>query len=103
MTLANVQRLRPGCLPEIHKDKKTECENYRGISLVPRRQSASQGDRQETERVLREKGTAAEGTEWVSPISIDHRHDVCGSPTAGTRAEGRGTALPLLHRHPKGL
>ena len=29
--------------------------------------------------------------------------DVCGSSTAGPRAEGRDAALPLLHRHPKGL
>ena len=31
------------------------------------------------------------------------RHHVCGSPITGTMAEGRGTALPLLHRHPNGL
>ena len=64
----------------------------RDFSSVSRRQGTPQGDRQETERVLREKETAAGGTEWVSLVSIDHRHYVCGSPTAGTRVVGRGTS-----------
>lgn len=52
--------------------------------------------------MLQEKGTAAGRTEWFSPVPIDHRHYVNYSPIASTMAEGKGTNLPLLRRHPKG-
>ena len=94
-----------GKVPQRRKDAITMgmWKLPRDFYSASRGQSASQCDRQETGRVLREKGTTAGRTERFSPAPIDHRHDVCGSPTAGTRSEGKGNALSLLHRHPKGL
>ena len=87
------------------KGDKTECGNYRGISLVShagkvllkvvaRRLSA----------YCEAKGlTVTGGAVRVSTGSLDHGRDVCGSQAAGNWAEGKSVSFHVLRRSPEGV
>lgn len=82
-----LKRWKDATIMSIHKNNyMTDCESYRGISLVS-----------DTGKVLQSKwsledlansaeaGTSAQRTEQFSLVPIDHGYDVCCSPTAGAR------------------
>ena len=99
------QQWKDAVITVLHKKgDKTECGNYRGISLVShagkvllkvvaRRLSA----------YCEAKGLLAGGAARVPTESLDHGHYVCGAQAAGDWAEGRSAPLHVLHRPPEGV
>lgn len=78
----------------LHKRRDgTECGNYHSIFLASNRQSASQGGRLETCRMLLEPGTTGGRTGRFSPVSIDHGH-VGYARTTGARVKSSKSAIP---------
>ena len=93
------QQLKDTVIIVLHnKGDKTECGNYRGISLA-----SHVGKIQETQRLLLRRRDCYLRSSAVSTGSIDHGHDICGSQAAGNWMEGRRVSLHVLHRSPEGL
>ena len=99
------QQWKDAVITVLHKKgDKTECGNYRGISLV------SQAGKVLLKVVARRlsayceaKGLLPGGAVRVSTGSLDHGHDVCGSQAAGSWAEGRSVPPYVFRRSPEGL
>ena len=84
----------------LKKNDKTECGNYRGISLVAHAGKILQ---KIIARCLSENCEAAHGdpagrTEWFPTEPFYHRYDVCDSSVTGAGAEETNSALCMLYR-----
>ena len=99
------QRWRDAVIKVLHKKKdRTECSNYRGISLVAHAgQGPSRDRRYETQCLLRGGEPAAGRAVWVPPTPFDDGYDVCGPKATSVGKESARATVPVLHRPAKGI
>ena len=84
----------------LHKKKdRTECGNYRGISLVAH---ACKAILYETQRLLRGEELAAGRAVWVPPIPFDDGYEVCGPKATRVGKESSRTTVHVPHRPAEG-
>ena len=99
------QQWKDAVITVLHKiGDKTECGNYRGISLV------SHAGKVLLKVVARwlsayceAKGLLPEEQRGFRPNPLDHGHNVCGAQAAGNWAKRRSVPLHVLHRPPEGV
>ena len=88
----------------LHKmGDKTECGNYRSISLVSHTGKVLLKVVARRLSAYCEAKTVTRGAVRLSTGSLDHGHDVYGSQTAGSWAEGKSVSLHVFHRSPEGV
>ena len=82
------------------KEDRTECGNYRGISLVAHAGKIllNEVHRSLPQRVLRARGDPAGGTEWFPIEPFYHRYDVCDSLATGNGTEETDSVVCMLYR-----
>ena len=99
------QRWRDAVIKVLHKRKdRTECGNYRGISLVAHAGKVSSQDRRyETQCLLRDGELAAGRAVWVPPTPFDDGYDVWGTKATRVGKESARTNIPVLHRPAEGI
>ena len=99
------QRWRHAVIKILHKTKdRTECGNYRGISLV-----AHAGKvllkivATRLSAYLRGEELAAGRAVWVPPTPFDDGYDVCGPKATRVGKESARTTVPVFHRPAEGI
>ena len=82
----------------LHKNKdRTECGNYRGISLVGHAGKILLKIIARRLSEYCERGDPAGGTEWFPTEPFYHRYDVCDSSVTGAGAGETNPALCMLY------
>ena len=99
------QRWRDAVIKVLHQEKdRTECGNYRGISLVAHAgQVLSEDRRYETQRLLRGEEPAAGIAVRVPPTPLDGRYEVRDPKATTVGKESARTTVPVFHRLAEGI
>ena len=98
------QEWKDATIKGLHKKMdRTDCSNYRGLSLVACWQGSPQNRGQPTWRLLRRSWDPPRRTVRLPTPTLDNRYDVRRAQTSGTGTDKQHFPRDLLHRSGKSI
>ena len=98
------QQWKDATIKVLHKKKdRSDCNNYRGISLVAHSGKVLLKMVASPQQLLRGQGDTPRRAVRFSPSTFDNRHAVRRAPTARTRTSEENPPVHVLHRPPESV